>query len=179
MKKILIVLLLISALVIPVFAGVSYNAEPGSPRGNYGVEGIMAYCTLTDLEAAYSAEQVAAWSRLDPDKVEKAIQNASAEIDGYLISGGYTVPLSGPPQNLNKYCVDIAAASLVLGAGVLENDPGGKAVLEEAKNARRYMEKIAEGKFKIPGYANGDTEVSSPPGAVKVSSMPRIDLTRF
>ena len=179
MKKILLVLLLISALVIPVFSGVSYNAEEDPLRGNFLMEGAMAYCTLTDLEAAYSAEQVAAWSRFDPDKAERAIQNASAEIDGYLISGGYTVPLSGPPQNLTKYCVDIAAASLVLGAGVLENDPGGKAVLEEARNARHYMEKIAEGKFKIPGYADGDNEVSSPPGAVKVSAGPRLDLRGY
>ena len=179
MRKILFVLLFILALVAPAFAGITYNAEPVSPRGIFGVEGIMAYCTLDDLEAAYSAEQIAAWSRLDPDRVEKAIQNASAEIDGYLISGGYIVPLSGPPQNLIKYCVDIAAANLVLGVGVLENDPGGKAVLEEAKNARRYMEKIAEGKYKIPGYAKGDKEVSSPPGGVKVSAMPRLDLTRF
>ena len=134
------------------------------------------YCTPVDLEAAYGAENISAWSRLDPDRVERAIQSASAEIDGYLISGGYTVPLSGPPQNLKKYCVDIAAAGLILGVGALEVDPGGKAVLEEAKNARHYLEKVSEGKFKIPGYADGEAETSKlPPGGVQVSAPPRLD----
>ena len=137
----------------------------------------MPYCTLADLEAAYSAQQISAWSRLSPERVEKAIANASSEIDGYLISGGYTVPLTGPPQNLKKYCVDIAAANLILGLGVLgEIDPGGKAVIEEAKNARRYLEKVAEGKFRIPGFANRENEISKlPPGGVRVASSGRLD----
>ena len=179
MKKILLVLLLISALIIPVFAGMSSNAGTESPRGNLGTEGIMAYCTQTDLAAAYGEDRIAGWSRMDSNAVDRAIRNASAEIDGYLISGGYAVPLSGPPENLRKYCIDIAAANLVISAGVLDNDPGGKAVIEEAKNARHFLEKVAEGKFKIPGYADGDNEVSAPPGGVKVSSMPRLNLTGF
>jgi phage gp36-like protein len=140
----------------------------------------MGYCTLTDLEAAYGGDRISAWSRLDPDTVDRAITSASAEIDGYLISGGYTVPLSGPPKNLQKYCVDIAAANLVISAGVLKDDPGGTAVLEEAKNARRYLEKVAEGKFKIPGYTGGEDEVSKPPsGNVQVSSSRRLDLRGY
>ena len=140
----------------------------------------MGYCTLEDLYGAYSSDRITAWSRLNPETVERAIRNATAEIDGYLISGGYTVPLIGPPQNLRKYCVDIAAAALVMNAGVLEIDPGGKAVLEEAKNARRYLEKVAEGKFRIPGYANGEQETSKlPPGGVRVSSLPRLDLKGY
>jgi phage gp36-like protein len=171
MKKNLIVLLLGTLLMVSVFANTGQVLETAQR-----MEGIMAYCTLADLEGAYSAEQIAAWSRLDPDKADKAIQNATAEIDGYLLSGGYSVPLAGPPKNLKKYCIDIAAASLVLGAGVLDNDPGGKAVLEEAKIARHYMEKVAEGKFKIPGYAAG-SEVSKPPsGNVQVSSSRKLDL---
>jgi phage gp36-like protein len=138
----------------------------------------MAYCAQKDLADAYGADRIAGWGRLDGDAVDRAIRNASAEIDGYLISGGYAVPLSGPPENLRKYCIDIAAANLVISAGVLDNDPGGKAVIEEAKNARQFLTKVAEGKFKIPGYAN-DEEVSSPPGGVMVSSMPRMDLKGF
>jgi phage gp36-like protein len=179
MKKILLVLFFVLALLFPAFSGTAKNAGESFSFRNFDAEGIMAYCTLEDLEAAYSAEQIGAWSRLDPDKVDKAIQNASAEIDGYLISGGYAVPLSGPPQNLKKYCVDIAAASLIRGAGILSNDPGGEAALEEAKNARHYHGKITEGKYKIPGYVNPDSELSTPPGGIKVSSPPKLDLRGF
>jgi len=179
MKKILIVLLFITALFVPVFAGVLNNAKPDSPRGNFKAEGIMAYCNQKDLEAAYGEDRIIAWSRMDSTVIERAIKNAGAEIDGYLISGGYKVPLSGAPENLKKYCIDIAAANLVISAGVLDNDPGGKAILEEAKNARFFLTKVAEGKFKIPGYADGDEEGSDPPGGVKVSANKRLDLSGF
>jgi phage gp36-like protein len=170
MKKIVMVLLLVSVLAAAVFAGHRENVEP---------EDNMGYCTLADLEAAYGADRIAGWSRLDTLAVDRAVSNASAEIDGYLISGGYSVPLSGPPENLKKYCIDIAAANLVISAGVLDNDPGGKAVLEEAKNARHFLSKVAEGKYKIPGYVSGDAEVSVPPGGVFVSARPRMDLRGF
>jgi phage gp36-like protein len=169
MKKFLFVLLLISAFLIPVFSGAVTSVES---------EGIMSYCTRLDLEEAYGEDRIAGWSRMDSNAVDRAVRNASAEIDGYLISGGYDVPLAGPPENLRKYCIDIAAANLVISAGVLENDPGGKAVIEEAKNARQFFTKVAEGKFKIPGYAN-DKEVSRPPGGVMVSSSPRMDLRGY
>jgi phage gp36-like protein len=175
MKRILVVLLLISAYVLPGFAGIG-GADPVLAPG--GGE-IMGYCTPGDLAEAYGEDRVSGWSRLNPDTVGRAIDSAAAEIDGYLISGGYAVPMSGPPANLRKYCVDIAAANLVISAGVLENDPGGKAVVEEAKNARHYLEKVAEGKFKIPGYAM-EGEVSKPPsGNVQVSSSRRLDLRGY
>jgi len=173
MKKLLTVLLLVLAFAIPVFAEVSNNAGK-----NFEPEVIMGYCVKTDLEDAYGADRIAGWSRLDSTAVDRAIRNASAEIDGFLISGGYPVPISGPPENLRKYCVDIAVANLIRSAGVLENDPGGKAILDEAENARKFLTKVAEGKFKIPGYAN-EEEVSAPPGGVLVSTMPRMGFKGF
>ncbi len=139
----------------------------------------MAYCTITDLYDAFGEENINGWSRLDVDVVDRAIANASAEIDGYLLSGGYPVPLEGPPANVKKYCIDIAAANLIVGVGVLKDDPGGTAVVEQAKAARRYLEKVAEGKFRIPGYAS-EGETSRPPsGNVQVSARPRLDLDGY
>jgi phage gp36-like protein len=142
----------------------------------------MAYCSQADLYEAYGEDRITGWSRLDPDTVSRAIAGASAEIDGYLISGGYDAPLAGTPATLKKYCIDIASASLVLSAGVLDEDPGGKAVLDQAKVARRYLEKVAEGKFKIPGYeegGSGDAEALNGGGAVRVRSRRRLDLRGY
>jgi phage gp36-like protein len=151
-----------------VFAGI----PPEKPR----TEGGMSYCTLDDLNAAYGEEQIDGWSRLDPGTVERAIRNAEAEIDGYLLSGGYEVPIAGPPETIQKYCIDIAAANLVISRGVLDVDPGGKAIVEQAKQARRYLEKVAEGKFKIPGFVDGPGETAKPPsGGVRVSARERLD----
>ena len=130
---------------------------------------------LNDLYAAYGEDRIAGWSRLNPDTAGRAITDAAAEIDGYLLSGGYTVPLPGTPANIKKYCIDIASANLVLSAGVLDGDPGGKAVLEQAKIARQYLTKVAEGKFVIPGYG-GDTAVSKPPsGNVQTRTSSKLD----
>jgi phage gp36-like protein len=170
MKRFLFVLILISVLVIPAFSGIRASAD---------TEGIMAYCTRVDLEEAYGEDRIAAWSRMEPNVVDRAIRNASSEIDGFLISGGYTVPLSGPPENLKKYCIDIAAANLILSCGVLDTDPGGKAIVDEAKNARQFLAKVAEGKYRIPGYVDRNTEVSHPPAGVRVSALPRLDLRAY
>jgi hypothetical protein len=96
------------------------------------------YCSIADLQDTYGEDRISAWSRVDPDTVDKAITDAGAEIDGYLLSGGYTVPMPGAPATIEKYCIDIACANLVIGAGVLKDDPGGNAVIEQAKIARRY-----------------------------------------
>jgi phage gp36-like protein len=143
-------------------------------------EGSMAYCSSTDLQNAYGEATIAGWSRLNPDTVDRAITDAGAEIDGYLLSGGYTVPLPGaPPANVKKYCIDIACANLVLGSGVMDIDPGGKAVLEQAKIARQYLTKVAEGKFIVP-LVSGDHEVSKPPsGGVQIRTRARLDLRGY
>jgi phage gp36-like protein len=142
----------------------------------------LGYCTVKDLQDAYGAERINSWARHDPAATDRAINNAGAEIDGYLLSGGYTVPLPGVPENLKKYCIDIATANLVIGIGVFE-DTGDKEILEQAKQARRFLEKVAEGKFKIPGYsaegaAGGETS-KPPPGGVLVSSREKLDLRGY
>ncbi|MDR2808070.1 MAG: DUF1320 domain-containing protein [Spirochaetaceae bacterium] len=141
----------------------------------------MAYCTQEDLAQAYGEDRLTGWSRLNPDTVDRAIINASAEIDGYLLSGGYDVPLAGCPANLKKYCIDIAAANLVVSAGVFAKDPGGEAVVEQAKIARRYLEKVAEGKFKIPGYTDAESAEPEKPSAgnIRVSSRSKLDLRGY
>jgi phage gp36-like protein len=91
------------------------------------------------------------------------------------------VPLAGTPSTIRKYCVDIACANLMISCGALVSDPGGDAVIEQAKIARRYLEKVAEGKFKIPGYgADSVGEVTGPPsGNVRARSMERLDLRGY
>jgi phage gp36-like protein len=139
----------------------------------------MAYCTREELNAAYGEDRINGWSRLNAQTVDRAIADAGAEIDGYLLSGGYAVPLPGPPDNIKKYCIDISAANLVIGAGVMKIDPGGEAIIEQAKIARRYLAKVAEGKYRIPGYTIGDEVAKPPSGGVLVSTRPRLDLRGF
>lgn len=139
----------------------------------------MAYCTVEDLYNAFGQDNINGWSRLDPDTVDRAIANAGAEIDGYLLSGGYPVPLDPPPANIRKYAIDLAGLNLINGYGLMANDDGSKGIVEQAKSARRYLEKVAEGKYRIPGYAE-EGETSLPPsGNVQVSARSRLDLEAY
>lgn len=159
--------LLLSLLYIGLTVGF---AEPCSRK-----EGCMAYCTIEDLQSTYGNERIAAWSAVDAERAQKAIADASAEIDGYLLSGGYTVPLSGNQPTIKKYCVDIACASLIISTGMLENDPGGKAVVEQADIARRYLDKVAQGKYKIPGFDDTGKGSKPPTGNIQAVSMQRMN----
>ena len=181
MKKLFFIFTLALATAAIVAAGsgaeLAVNTLADSPVQT-DKEADMAYCTVVDLQDTYGEDRISAWSRVDPGRAEKAIYDAEAEIDGYLLSGGYAVPLPGTPSTIRKYCVDIACANLIISAGVLDSDPGGDAVIEQAKIARRYLEKVAEGKFKIPGYGtgDGDGEAAGPPsGNVQARSMKRLD----
>jgi phage gpG-like protein/phage gp36-like protein len=134
-----------------------------APQKSKETEGIMAYCTVADLQDAYGEDRINGWARFDVDIAERAVKNAEAEIDGYLLSGGYEIPISGPPETIRKYCIDIASANLVVSGGILESDPGGKAVVEQAKIARQYLGKVAEGKYKIPSYIEDGAEQTVKP----------------
>ena len=59
------------------------------------------------------------------------------------------------------------------------DDPGGEAPLERAKTARRYLEKVAEGKFLIPGYSDAESAPAPATGNIRVSSRPKLDLRGF
>ena len=159
--------LMLSLLYIGLTAGF---AEPCSRK-----EECMAYCTIEDMQNTYGNERIAAWSAVDAERAQKAIADASAEIDGYLLSGGYTVPLAGTPATIKKYCVDIACASLIISTGMLENDPGGKAVVEQADIARRYLDKVAQGKYKIPGFDDTGKGSKPPTGNIQAVSMQRMN----
>ena len=135
----------------------------------------MAYCTQKNLEDTFGEENIQGWSRHDPVTIARAIKSAQAEIDGYLFSGGYTVPLDPVPENIANYCIDLAAAKLLTGVGVNIEDPGEKVILDSASNARGYLKKVAEGKYRIPGYSQEGDKAKPPAGSVQVKADKKFD----
>jgi phage gp36-like protein len=135
----------------------------------------MAYCTQQDLITTFGEDNIRGWSRGDTDTVERAIKGSQAEIDGYLISGGYTVPLNPVPPHITEYCVALAAAKLLSGNGVNLDDSGEQAILDQAKVARSYLKEVAKGNFRIAGYSK-EGEISRPPaGRVQITSGKKLD----
>ena len=73
----------------------------------------MAYATVADLVARYTEPTIAGLTDLtrlgsvNAEIAQQGLDDASAEIDGYLASR-YELPLPTPVRLLSLYCCDIA-----------------------------------------------------------------------
>ncbi|MGL4619153.1 MAG: gp436 family protein, partial [Chroococcidiopsis sp.] len=75
----------------------------------------MAYAIAADFIAAFGERETLMLTNLDnpnvttidPIPLEKALDDATAEIDTY-IGSRYILPLTSTPSVVNRYCLDIA-----------------------------------------------------------------------
>jgi phage gp36-like protein len=74
----------------------------------------------------------------------QAIEDAGAEIDGYLAKL-YTVPLVRVPQVIVKYAKDIAAYNLITRIGVGKDDDREQNYYKRYQAALRFLELVAKG----------------------------------
>jgi len=72
---------------------------------------------------------------------QKALDDADAEIDGYL-AGRYALPLSPVPAVLRVHAITIASYRL-LGSAAAETDR------EDYKLVRAYLERVADGRVNL------------------------------
>ena len=83
--------------------------------------------------------------------LETALTDASADVDGYLSDGGYTLPLATPPHVLIRHACVLARAYLYV-------DVRPKDVIEDYNRTIAWLEKIADGRLRLPGQ---DVEAAS------------------
>ena len=139
----------------------------------------MAYCTKADLAAAFGSTKITSWSGSDDAKVQHAIDNADGIIDGYLVSGGYAVPIDPVPQNVKGYAVDLAVYSLLKSKGISESE-SDKVIVAAAKDATAFLEKVGVGRLRIPVPTNDEPNEAKPRNAnVRVAALPALDLTGY
>lgn len=106
----------------------------------------MSYATQSDITALFGEREVIALSDrdnlgvVDVGVLQGALDDASAEIDGYLV-GRYVTPLSAFSRMIVTYCCDIARYRLS-GAGVAEVE----VVRNRYKDALRFLEGVRDGK---------------------------------
>ena len=119
----------------------------------------MAYCTADEVIGMLKsdmighivgddyiedeAERIAAVRPL----AESAVEDAQAEIDGYLAKR-YDVPFTKTPKVISKFAKDIALYNLVSRKGVDESDRE-KTYLTRYNAAIAFLTKVAEGKIDI------------------------------
>jgi len=139
----------------------------------------LAYITSASIDKALPDGSTAAvWSGGDSTKVEQAIETAQGEVDGYLLSGGYTVPLRRPPENIKNYTIDIAVYNLAVMSRFREDAADGLLRIKYDK-ALDFLKGVATGKYRIPLQGVGGDEVSTPSIGYKVGSRDKMKLGGF
>lgn len=136
----------------------------------------MAYATqqnITDLYGLDTLDRLAdrdGEGSADPAKVARALDDASALIDGYIATR-VTLPLATVPAVLRNLCVDIAMYRLATDAGLLSDDARAR-----YEDAVRFLRDVSAGKAAIPqpvAPGSAVTETASPQTVV-IDSEPRL-----
>jgi phage gp36-like protein len=127
----------------------------------------MTYATTADLQDAIPAQDLrlltdrdGAADTVDISKLQAALEDANAEIDGW-IAKRVTLPLADPPRMLNVVCRDLALHRLYVNASATVPDAVEK--LREGQLA--YLKSVSRGEVSIGDETSGD-EITTSPGVV-------------
>lgn len=109
----------------------------------------MPYATVADLQDRLGEARLVQLTDLqspplglvDQAVASKALDDAAAEIDGYLV-GRYALPLATVPQVLRVHALTLAHARL-LGERASEIDR------DEVKAAREFLDRVAQGRINL------------------------------
>tara|TARA_R110001592_G_scaffold345143_1_gene636849 strand:+ start:1214 stop:1624 length:411 start_codon:yes stop_codon:yes gene_type:complete len=126
----------------------------------------MPYCTQADLVDRFGEAEIFALARdesgtaIDTAVVERACDDASGEIDGYVSAAGYNVPLSPVPKIVIANACDIARYRLY--------DEQVNPVAEKRyDDAVKFLRSVSRGDVKL-GISTGPA--SSSAGSVQMNS---------
>lgn len=128
----------------------------------------MGYCEIGDLELA-CGQGLQAVLKASPERAQVAISQAASDIDGYLVSGGYCVPLQPVPANIKGYAIDLALYNLAVLKGLNKENAADEAVIDKAKIARDFLKQVALGKYRIPVQGSSGGSASDSTRKIKVS----------
>lgn len=130
----------------------------------------MPYCTQADLIERFGEAELLALARdetgtaIDTAVVERACDDASGEIDGYVSAAGYTVPLVNVTRIITAYACDIARYRLY-------DELASEQVQKRYDDAVKFLVRVSRGEVKL-GISTGSAASSS--GNVQMNSGRRV-----
>ena len=134
------------------------------------------YATVADLRAVIPARDLDLLARFEGEeglsadqRLERALIDASAEIDGYL-RRQVSLPLGDPPHVLNVYCRDLALWRLYRNLG-----HDGERLKALREGAIAWLKDVASGKVGLGDDTDAPRETS---GGVAMTDGPERRLTR-
>ncbi|MBI2313581.1 MAG: DUF1320 domain-containing protein [Betaproteobacteria bacterium] len=113
----------------------------------------MTYATQQDLVDRFGSQEIleltdrASAGSIDATVVARALADADAEIDGYLI-GRYALPLASTPRVLTLVACDLARYRLY-------EDRATDAVRQRYEDQVRFLRALADGKIALGPDAGG------------------------
>ncbi|WP_099068867.1 gp436 family protein [Nostoc linckia] len=115
----------------------------------------MPYATVADMIAAFSEQEILELSNIDypdnttinEDVVNRAIEDAQAQLDSYL-AVHYKVPLVVVPTVLRNYTCDVARY-------ILDKDKPREEVSRRRDLVFYYLKDLAANKASLPGIVDG------------------------
>lgn len=126
----------------------------------------MSYASQADMEARFGERELinltdrTGQGAVDVSVLERALADASAEIDGFL-AARYELPLSSTPVVLVRICADLARY-------YLHDDHAPDQVVERRKAAVATLRSLSRGEVSLGMSDTGDTPATSD-GAEMVS----------
>ncbi len=130
----------------------------------------MTYANKAAMISRYGEREVIALTDredlgiIDDAVLQSALASADAEIDPYLLSALYTLPLTQVPSLLSGFACDITRYRLC-GAGVTETDE----VRNRYRDAVQFLEKVASGNINLGLGVSGAAPAQSEPVQVSTS----------
>lgn len=108
--------------------------------------------------------------RMKPDLVNRSTEAqrddarevASSVIDSYLSAGGYTVPVSSPPNIILKLTADIARYEVAKYTGLLGQIPKESIYYRDYQDAINFLMAVQKGNAQIEGLEVADTTTGGP-----------------
>lgn len=124
----------------------------------------MPYCTKADLIERFGEAELLAIAHdesgmaIDTAVVERACEDASGEIDGYVSAAGYPVPLSPVPRIVIANACDIARYRLY-------DEHATDQVQKRYDDAVKFLKSVSRGEVRL-GISAG--QGSSSAGSVQI-----------
>lgn len=117
----------------------------------------MPYASIADFTTAFGHDEAIALTNLDNPQIEvigtamltRALDDATALIDGYLSIAGYTLPITPAPPILLGYCCDIARYKL-------DRNQARDEVRMRYEDAISWLKDVAKGLASLGVDAGGE-----------------------
>ncbi|BCB62816.1 hypothetical protein HaloA020_35170 [Halomonas sp. A020] len=124
----------------------------------------MPYCTKADLIERFGEDELLSLAHdqdgtMDDAVIDRACDDASGEIDGYVSAAGYRVPLSPVPRIVTAYACDIARYRLY-------DEHATDQVQKRYDDAVKFLRSVSRGEVKL-GISTGPA--SSSAGSVQMN----------